>query len=245
MSVDTQVSTETPEHVKVELEMGRPCYLPARAALGVLMAVEPGDTVTVALHAGVIVPAAADDVVLLPQVGEFVELPRDSGLLRGYWVGLVPPSGAEGPVTARVVAGAEVVEHVTDPQSLRASRTLSGPVDPGVSSVVQAVARSYELLDGARRQHEAWREQLNEAACDRADDQGWCSDFDAFMNDWGMSGRRRTYDVEVEVTGRVTIRVEAARSSDAEEAVTRAQVVEAAGERLADLDYEVKDAEQA
>lgn len=111
------------------------------------MAVEPGDTVTVALHAGVAVPAAAADVVVLPQVGEFVELPRDSGLLRGYWVGLVPPSGAEGPVTARVVAGAVVVEHVTDPQSL--------------------------LVDGARRQHEAWREQLNEAACDRADDQGW------------------------------------------------------------------------
>ena len=40
-----------------------------------------------------------------------------------------------------------------------------------------------------------WKASLNDAACERVDDQGWCSDFDRFMNDWGMQGRRRTYDV--------------------------------------------------
>ena len=47
------------------------------------------------------------------------------------------------------------------------------------------------------------------------------------------------------MTGTVTIRVEAANSSDAGETVTRAQVSDAAHERLDHLDYEVKDAQGA
>ena len=244
MSVGMQTSAESLD-LDAASPVGRPCYVSARGMLGVVLAVEPGGTMTVALEVGPTVPVAADGVVALPQVGEFVEVPRAGGLLRGYWVGLVPPSEDGGPVTARVVAGVEVVEQRTDAASIRACRVVSGSADPNVAGVVRAVAQACALLDVQRREHEAWKASLNDAACDRADDQGWCSDFDAFMKDWGMQGRRRTYDVEVEVTGTVTIRVVAANASDAQETVSRAQIVDAVRERLDNLDFDVKDAEEA
>ena len=243
MSVDMQVSGES--RVDAESLVGRPCYVTAGGVLGAVTGVEPGGALMVALEVGRTVSVAADDVVVLPQVGEFVEVPRHGGVLCGYWVGLVPATDDGGLVTARVVAGGEVVEHRTEAASLLACRVVSGSADPSVAGAIRAAAQVCSLLDAERRGYEAWKESLNEAACDRADDQGWCSDFDAFMNDWGMQGRRRTYEVEVEVTGTVTIRVEAANASDAQETVSRAQIIDAASSRLDNLDFDVKDAEEA
>jgi hypothetical protein len=60
--------------------------------------------------------------------------------------------------------------------------------------------------DGSqRRAFEVWKGQLSEAACDRADEQSWCSDFDEFMGAWGLQGRVRDFDVEVHVSGRVSV----------------------------------------
>jgi hypothetical protein len=60
-------------------------------------------------------PQKRGDAVLLPLVGDVVTVPRDGGVLRGVWISLVwPVDGVEaGRVTARVMCGGQVVEHVT------------------------------------------------------------------------------------------------------------------------------------
>lgn len=65
-----------------------------------------------------------------------------------------------------------------------------------------------------------WKGRLSEAACERADDHGWCSEFDDFMAQWGMEGRVRVYDVAVEVTARV--RSEPGASAPAQRGAQRA-----------------------
>ena len=258
MSVDMLASSELLDLNAVS-PVGQPCHVSSRGMLGtvsaveadgtVTVALEADGTVTVALEAGPTVPVPAAGLVVLPQVGGFVEVPRHGGLLRGYWVGLVPPSEDGGRSPLAWWRASRSWEHRTEAASLKTCRVVSGSVDPNVAGVVRAVAQACALVDVVRRDHEAWKAILNDAACERADDQGWCSDFDRFMNDWGMQGRRRTYEVEVEVevevTGTVTIRVEAANSSDAEETVTREKIIDAARVRLNHLDYKVKDAQEA
>lgn len=94
--------------------------------------------------------------------------------------------------TGSIAEGRVTREHVRDRVS-----GLSG-LDFEVQDAEQVCGR----LDSERRAVQVWKGQLSEAACDRADDQSWCSDFDEFMADWGLAGRARDFDVEVVVSGR-------------------------------------------
>jgi hypothetical protein len=99
-------------------------------------------------------------------------------------------------------------------------------------------------LDSQRRAFEVWKGRLSEAACERADEQSWCSDFEDFMEAWGLQGRVRDFDVEVHVSGRVSVRVQAPTSSIAEGRVSREDVQELVS-GLDGLDFEVQGVEPA
>ena len=145
--------------------------------------------------------------------------------------------------TARVMCGGQFVEHVTWAVSVRAALVVSGRAEPDVADGARAVALVCGQMDSQRRAFEVWKGQLSEAACDRADEQSWCSDFDEFMGDWGLPGRVRDFDVEVQVSGQVSVRVQAATGSIAEGRVSREDVQELVS-GLSGLEFEVQDAEQ-
>lgn len=63
--------------------------------------------------------------------------------------------------------------------------------------------------------HEARLEAIVDAAHEYADDNSLCERFDAFMEEQGLRGRRADYDVEVDVTVRVVVKVTACDADDA------------------------------
>lgn len=182
--------------------------------------------------------------MLLPLVGDFVTVPRGGGVLRGVWIGLGSlVDGVEaGRVTARVMCGGLVVEHVTWAVSVRAALVVSGRAEPDVADAARAAALVCGQMDSQRRAFEAWKGRLSEAACERADEQGWCSDFEDFMQNWGLQGRVRDFDVQVQVSGRVSVRVQAPTGSIAEGGVSREHVQELVS-GLDELDFQVQAAE--
>lgn len=230
--------------------VGRECFVVDRGRVGTVTSVQESDGSLMVTMDGSLLAVAPQGAVVLPQVREFVAVPAArGGLLRGFWLGLgagrVDLGGGGVGVAVRVLAGAEVVEQVLPVRDVSAERVVTGVErDAAAVGALGALARACAQVEAQTRAHEAWKDQLNEAACERADDQSWCSDFDDFMRDWGLAGRVRTYDVEVEVTGRVTVRVEAATDSAAEEHVTDDLVRAAIAQDFRRLEYELEGVNQ-
>ncbi len=226
--------------------VGREVWVP-EVGVGSVAEVSPSGGLGVRLGGRLLAVEESAGAVVFPRAGEPVVLPRGSGTVRGLWVGLVP--ALEGPVRAgwvsvRVLVGAQVVVHTAAVAELDARRVVTGPADRGTGDAAVALGQVCAMLDAGRGEHEAWKAGLSAAACERADDHGWCGEFDEFMAGWGLSGRSHWFDVEVAVSVRVTVAVEASNAQDAEEAMSRGQVLAAVRDNLDGLDYEVTDVEQ-
>lgn len=78
-------------------------------------------------------------------------------------------------------------------------------------------------LDNNREQREQsneFLERLVKAAHKKADEQNWCSEFDEFMESFGLPGREREYQVTVMTTLTYTTIVRARNEDEAGEMVT-------------------------
>jgi hypothetical protein len=102
-----------------------------------------------------------------------------------------------------------------------------------IERTLQAVRQS---VDTERAKHHDWVRRLNESACEWADRNSLCSEFESFCEEWGMEGREREFDVDVEVT--VSFRMErSARSQDdADESVDLDDVKQYLRENFSYLD---------
>lgn len=234
MSVDVESAQDVTMQV-----LGRECYVPGDSRRGVWQSTTAAGVPLVRYHAdGPVVEAAG--AVALPVVGELVQVPGHTGALRGYWAGVCgQPSGNQ--VRVQLLIGAELVESTLDYAELDAARIVTGQGSPELVDAVRAAAKLAEQARRDRAEHEAWKQQLSADACERADSEGYCSQFDEFMIDHGLEGRSRSYSVECTVTGTVTVQVWASTSDQAEQQVTRQDVIDALN--TDDLDWEVEDAE--
>lgn len=75
-----------------------------------------------------------------------------------------------------------------------------------------------------RRTMEEWKHRVTERAHEEADRQGWCSEFDDFLEDIDLPRRSSDYDVFVDVTVRVCVTVNASTDDEAREAVDSDEV---------------------
>lgn len=118
------------------------------------------------------------------------------------------------------------VEEITAPTEDTPTEDATAPVsavETFTEEQVQARIREAvrEAVAEARREFETWKDRLASDANDYADEQGYCSEFDDFMEEHGLPSRRRDYAVTFTVT------VEARNEGDA---------AEQAAERMYDLD---------
>jgi hypothetical protein len=195
--------------------------------IGIIESVQPSGSVLARFDgAPVEIPAAA--FVALPRVGERVDLSQAvGGPLRGFWLGARVSSPYGHVVTVHVLDGSTVVERAVRPDEVHAPRVVTGTVETAVAVVCDALAEQIAQAERVRVEHEMWRQSLSEAACARADDQGWCRQFDEFMADWGLQGRDRNYSIEVLVTSRCTVSVSAQSADAAEQLVDTGMVRDA------------------
>lgn len=223
--------------------VGRECWVPGAGAVGTVESVLPDGAVRVALSGQRAVTVERDAMVLLPQVGERVEMDVAGAPLYGLWVGLAgPPAAVERLAGVRLLVGGQLVERTVPAELVRAERCVTAPAgEPAVTGVLEVLAGAVAVADVERGEVQDWKQRLAAAACEHADDQGWCSSFDDFMVEWGLPARSRWFDVEIEVAGRVTVRVEAATTDAAEAQVTFAAVREAAADQIDGMDYQIKD----
>jgi hypothetical protein len=114
---------------------------------------------------------------------------------------------------------------------------------------LQEEARRWQEV---RRQHEEWKASLVSDAHEKANEHGYCSDFDDFMESHGLPRRVYDYDVEVQVqvinTHTVTIRVTAEDHDHARETVDQDQVESAYRQKTGNYDeihdWDVTDTEK-
>lgn len=86
----------------------------------------------------------------------------------------------------------------------------------------QAQRAEQELADDRR----AWQRRI-EAAHDVADARGHCREFDEIMEEIGLPGRNRDFDVEVVAEVRVSVRLTARTADEARGEVSEAMVADA------------------
>lgn len=86
----------------------------------------------------------------------------------------------------------------------------------------QAQRAEQELADDRR----TWQRRI-EAAHDVADARGHCREFDEIMEEIGLPGRNRDFDVEVVAEVRVSVRVTAGTADEARGEVSEAMVADA------------------
>jgi hypothetical protein len=166
--------------------------------------------------------------VALPWAGELVVLPTPTGVVQGYWIGLYTHDAqpVQGRVRVRVLSGGNVVEQDVAADALAADRIVSGQqADGAVAGAVQALAGAYRMAEVRRLEEQRWRQRLTEAAHEEADERGWCSEFDDFMEQAGLERRSRNYACRVRVWATVTVCVEAGSAENAERQMDRATVL--------------------
>lgn len=195
---------------------------------------------------GVVYDAAGSEVlrvevVALPSPGERVETPSGEGV----WLG----------VTAGKVGGHLTAKVLLDEGGVR---TLSGPagtfdvarmmIGPGSAEVTRMAAALYVATinhDLQKAEHVAFLKALTEDAHERADAEGWCGEFDDWMEEHGLERRPRDYRLVVSVQADVTVIMSSMRSTqEAKEAVTLSDVWSALS-REDISDWEVTDLEEA
>lgn len=121
------------------------------------------------------------------------------------WTGLVRPRDIS-PVTVSPGAAPAWFGEYVRPIHERAA----------VERTLQAVRES---ANTERANHREWVRRLNESACEWADENSLCSEFERFCEQWGLEGRERDFDVEVNVTVALTMTRSARSQEDADESV--------------------------
>lgn len=158
------------------------------------------------------------DLVVMPVLGERVSLATPAGAVVGWWLSHDElPDGAvrASVLTATGVQQVQVAARVADIRL--ASHSEQCPPDLRVA--LEAVVTTAASAQLAERMHQRRIDDLVMAAHEEATEQGWCSQFDDFMENQGLPRRDRDYEVTVEVPVTVTVTVTAKSSEDAEEMV--------------------------
>lgn len=220
----------------------RECFAPGMGRVGRLLPGSGDGGATVVFDDGA-APVEAEGAVPLPMVGEFVQVPRAGGVVRGYWVGVVGGSPmVGGQLRVRILDGSEVTEIACTAEMVDAGRVVTEQPDPAVAGAVRALAETCRRLDRQAAEHAEWKVRLGAAACEMADRQQLCKQFDAFMDDWGLQTRTREYTVEITL-GTVHVNVTAADLESAKQQVDGSDVRAACAEN--DPDWSVADAWEA
>lgn len=128
---------------------------------------------------------------------------------------------------------------------------------PALGSLVDALWKHYQLRIGVlieagnreRQEHETWKERAIVTAHEYADRHDLCGEFDRCMEEIGLRGRERDFNVDVEVTLPITVRVTATSADSATQMVDESDVEAAVlGLERYDINignYDVGDAEPA
>ncbi len=192
---------------------------------------------------GVLCDAAGDavpqgEVVALPSPGERVEVPGGPAL----WLG-VKAAPLAGHLAAKVMLDSGEVRALPGTvERFDAARIMTGPGSAEVSRLAAALYVSAINLEVREQEHQVWIQNLTEAAHDRANDQGWCEEFDDWMASQGLDRRRRDYEVEVSVRASVTVVMSSMSSADdARESIGLTDVWQALSRD--DIDWDIEGVE--
>jgi hypothetical protein len=101
--------------------------------------------------------------------------------------------------------------------------------------------------DEANAEHQAWIERSVALAHQYADDNDLCSRFDEFMQELGLPGRQRDFNVDVCITFNVTVTARGATAEDAMNEVDSEDIAQAVREatRYSLPDWDAEHAELA
>ncbi|MFF0818627.1 hypothetical protein ACFYVR_26290 [Rhodococcus sp. NPDC003318] len=214
----------------------------------------------VTLTNGVLMPVAGRGE--FPSDGRFVSVVSGGGMVSG-WLAVDPARRADDAADRRVSVavlpadGAVWVSEVTarqvepsDAPGGDAGTWLSTRELGALRSVVSARVELLETRADAQRQRErreSWLESLVSDAHEWADSNSLCGEFDRFMDEHGLPGRDRDYEVTVDVTvtTRLTITRTASSADSAEGLIDSSDVEEELRDRLGSygqsLDFDVSD----
>lgn len=165
------------------------------------------------------------DLVVLPVLGERVQVATSSGGLVGWWLCHEELPNARVRVSVLTVDGLR--QAVIEPRAADV-RLVAGSdsCPPDLRLALKALDTTTKAAQLAELLHQQRIDALVEAAHEEANYRDWCGEFDDFMENNGLPRRSRDYEVTVEVPVTVTVTVTARSSDDAEEMVTRDDVWE-------------------
>ena len=211
---------------------GRPCYLPAYDQWASVTRSDD-ERGTIETDHGTYQRGA---VIVLPAVGEYVSIVTSDGeSIAGYWTDTHPLSLATDTAwvtlldaDARTVTRASVPVRNADERTCVSDRTRT--LD--LAAAVGMLTRNGDALAN-----------LVQAAHEQANEQGYCSQFDDFMEDNGLPRRSRSYELSVDVQlSNVWLTVDDATSEDnARDNITASMIVAALG--ADDIDMDTMEAE--
>ncbi len=95
-----------------------------------------------------------------------------------------------------------------------------------------------EKLERERDDRSRWLDSLVEDACEWADNNSLCSEFENFMDAHNLPGRERDHEVEVTVTASVTVTVSARSADAARETLDTSDVRESISNNLSYIDFD-------
>lgn len=187
------------------------------------------------------------DADALPGVGEYVTvLAAGAGgygaATRGHWIGTVGEvlPGAPQAGVRLLLDDGSLVERTTSPDAITVDLGVPCPEGP-LGKAMHALADVCTAMDRQRERHEAWRRDFAEEAGTRADSMSLCSEFDEFMEYWGLEGRQREFLCRVSVDATVWVPITARNLGDAESMIDSDMVREAC--RETHFNYEVLETE--
>lgn len=89
---------------------------------------------------------------------------------------------------------------------------LGQPLILRMRSLERQIREVNDLITSEREAHAEWLDRLQDRCAEEADDNEWCGEFERFMENAGLEGRRAT---EIEVTATLLVRM-SVDDSDAE-----------------------------
>ncbi|MDA3636847.1 hypothetical protein [Rhodococcus sp. C-2] len=105
------------------------------------------------------------------------------------------------------------------------------------------LANQRAALQREREERSRWVDSLVEDACEWADSNSLCGEFENFMSEHDLPGRERDHEVEVTVTASVTVTVSARSADGARESLDTSDVRDAISNDLGyiNFDWELAD----
>lgn len=212
------MSTMTPAAVSGLDLVGRPAVVDQK--LTTITAVS-GSQVFTALEPAS--PVDVDNIVLLPIVGEYVEMPDVIPTpALGYWLGPVDESRIGEHFTVLLLVGTSITEIVMPVSKADARRLVTGAaLERTTMEALLLEARAHRRT---RREHAQWVDRLVDIFHEEADSRGLCTEFDDACERVGLPRRTRDYDLRVEVTATVRLTRSATSPGDAIDSLTREEV---------------------